>query len=73
MISFHMSATIGAHHYSVGGYSTREKAEYALYCLAQDNGDWHPPKLRDRPWQFWRPKEYTELEKRLIARVGGAE
>lgn len=54
--------------YSDGGYSSRDEAVFEVYSQAMDDGNWHPPLLREKWWQFWRPVEFTDLEKRLVAR-----
>lgn len=33
-----------------------------VYGRAFKNGDWSPPKLREKWWQFWRPVEHNAVE-----------
>ncbi|TCR01096.1 hypothetical protein [Neorhizobium sp. JUb45] len=68
-VSYGCTRSFGSSTYSVSGYSSEEAAEFAVMSMAQDAGDWHPPTLRTARWQFWRPTEYSDLEKRLIARA----
>ena len=60
--------SVGDRIYRVSGYSSPEEAEFAAMSMAQDDGQWKAPKLREKWWQFWRQTEYTDLQKRLIAR-----
>jgi len=66
-VSYGCTRTFGYATYSVEGYESHEAALIAVLSMAQDDGLWSPPKLREKPWQFWRPKEYTDIEKTLIA------
>lgn len=70
MITYYgCTRTFGHCTYSVSGYSSREEAIFVIHCQAMDDGNWHPPLLREKWWQFWRPVEFTDLEKRLVARL----
>ena len=62
------SRTFGSKTYSVSGMYSKEAAIENIYRRAFDNGDWSPPLLRARWWQFWRPVEHTELEKMFTAK-----
>jgi len=60
--------SFGTRTYRVSGFSSPEEAEFAVMAMAMDDGERAPPALRERWWQFWRPTEHTELQKKLIAR-----
>ena len=46
--------------YQVTGLPSRLAARTRCYRWAIENGDYHPPKLRNRWWQLWRPTEWEE-------------
>lgn len=60
--SYGCTRSFGCSTYSCDGYSSLEEAKMNVYSRAFKNGDWSPPKLREKWWQFWRPTSHTELE-----------
>lgn len=52
--------------YSASGFESREAALESVYGRAFQNGDWKPRKLRAKWWQFWRPKEHNEIERKFV-------
>lgn len=57
--------TFGDWTLSVSGMPSREAALEDVYRRAFDKGVWRPRKLREKWWQFWRPTEHTEIEKKF--------
>jgi hypothetical protein len=53
--------------YSVSGCSSPEEAQMNIYTRAFRDGNWAPPPLREKWWQFWRPTKYTKLEAHFAA------
>lgn len=65
--SYGVTRTFGCTTYSCSGFSSHEEALESVHRRAFENGDWQPPKLRECWWQFWRPWEHNELEKKFVA------
>lgn len=51
--------TIGGISYDVDGCATAHQARKEVFRMMLKDG-WQPPKLREKWWQLWRPKEYEE-------------
>lgn len=47
------------------GMPSREAAIDDVYSRAFEKGLWKPRKLRTKWWQFWRPTEHDEIEKKF--------
>lgn len=60
--SYGCTRTFGCTTYSCDGYASKEDAEMMVYSRAHDDGNWSPPKLREKWWQFWRPVKHTKIE-----------
>lgn len=60
--SFGCTRQFGLSTYSNSGMRSLEDAHMDVYGRAFKNGDWSPPKLREKWWQFWRPVEHNAVE-----------
>ena len=60
-----LNKTFGNTEYGVQGMHSREAAIENVHRRAFENGDWKPRNLREKWWQFWRPIEHTEIEKKF--------
>lgn len=58
--------TVGDVTVSVEGFGSPEEAEFRCYEMLFEDGDWKPRELREKWWQFWRPTEHTEIEKKFV-------
>lgn len=64
--TYGVTRTLGSITFTCEGYNTHEEALNAVYSQAFNAGEWSPPKLRAKWYQFWRPTEHTELEKSFL-------
>lgn len=64
--TYGVTRTFGTTDYGCSGMSSHEAALENVHRRAFENGDWKPRELREKWWQFWRPTEHTELEKKFI-------
>jgi hypothetical protein len=58
--------TFGEWTFTVDGMPSREAALEDVHRRAFEKGVWKPRPLREKWWQFWRPTEHTEIEKKFI-------
>lgn len=66
MITTHgTTRTFGSTDYGCSGMSSAREAVENVYSRAFENGDWSPPVLRQKWWQFWRPKRH-DLETQIF-------
>ncbi|WP_077961685.1 hypothetical protein [Ensifer adhaerens] len=65
-ISFGCTQSFGSATYSVSGMSSPFAARLNVYQRAYRDGEYSPPMLREKWWQFWRPTEHSEIDKALM-------
>lgn len=63
--SYGFSQSFGSVSYSVEGYSSEWSAKTRVYELAYSNGEYKLPLLREKWYQFWRQKHYSEIDQYL--------
>ena len=68
MSQYGFTKSFGYKAYGVEGCRSLEEAHENVYRRAFEAGDWSPRPLRERWWQFWRPAEHTEIEKKFAKR-----
>ncbi|MBN8950876.1 hypothetical protein [Rhizobium sp. 60-20] len=61
-----VSRHLGSSLYTVDGAESKEAALLDIYRDAIRDGNFSLAPLREKWWQFWRPVEYDDFEKKLL-------
>lgn len=65
--TYGVTRTFGGTTYRVEGLPSHEEALMRVHKRAFEDGNWTPPKLREKWWQFWRPREHDIIEAHFAA------
>ena len=57
--SYGFSRRFGSTQYGCSGMDSSRAAILHVYEAAFEYGSWRPEALRDKWWQFWRPKSHN--------------
>ncbi len=64
--SYGCTRSFGSATYGVSGMQSRFDAILNVHQRAFEVGDYAPPALREKWWQFWRPTEHSNIDKALL-------
>lgn len=67
--TYGITKTFGSWTFSNHGFHSKEAALENVYQRAFEKRVWAPPLLRKKWWQFWRPVEHTDIEKKFASKA----